>query len=96
MVQTLLWQLLFFLLRIALGVTKDMVLATIKAVTEAEEKKHEDGTPLTGPEKRSYVLTELISAWSNEDWAKIVKEQTQSTVNLLVEAAVSYMKGLKK
>lgn len=94
--QALLWQLIFLLLRIILGVTKDMILATIKAVTDAEVKKHEDGTPFTGPEKRSYVLTELITAWSKEDWAKIVTDQTQSTVNLLVEAAVSYMKGLKK
>jgi len=96
MLQSIMWQLIWVLIRVALSVSKDMVLATIKLVTEAEDKKHEDGTPLTGTEKRNFVLQGLISAWSNEDWNKVIGSEGQSTINLLIEAAVSYAKSFKK
>ena len=92
MVQTLLWQLLLILLRIVLEVGKDFITAAIKAVTEAEDKKHDDGTPLTGPEKKAYVMGELIKAWSQEEWVT----KGQRITNLVVEAVVNYIKSRGK
>lgn len=92
MIQSLLWQALLFLLRKLLDVGKPFIEEAVKTVIEAEALKHDDGSSYTGPEKRDYVFKHMAEFWGQQDWVS----KGQRVTNLIVEAAVSYLKSIEK
>lgn len=89
MIQALLWQLLWAIVKIVFDVGKDFIAEAIKAVADAENLKKDDGTPYSGPEKKDYVVAQLVKFWGQVEWV----EKGQRITNAIVEFAVSYIKS---
>lgn len=89
MINALLWPIIWLLVRTVLDVSKDYVVVTIEAVSEAEKITHTDGSPLSGPEKKDYVFGKLQEKFSSTDWAG----KSKKVANVIIELAVNYVKG---
>lgn len=92
MLNTILWPLIWFLIRMVLNVSREFVTTAITAVDEAESTINENGELLSGPEKRDYVLNELEKTYDDMDW----DGKARKVANVVLELAVNYIKGFLK
>ena len=81
--QTILWQIVLFILPILLKVTKDLIERVIKCVIVVEEKEE-----LNGTQKRELVTKQMKEEL---EFAKV--SVPLWVLNTMIEIGVSYMKS---
>ena len=92
MLKALLWDLLFFALRMIWNISKDFIAKALEEVKAAEGLQTSDGAKLTGSEKYHYVFESLLAYAEDYDWG----EHETSLINTVIELSVSYLKSMKK
>lgn len=89
---SVLWQLIFFLLRLVFSISKDFIEKAFALVASAEGLKHEDGTPFSGKEKYQWVFDKLVVYAESYDWSS----SKTNIINTVIELTVGYMNSFKK
>jgi hypothetical protein len=87
--QGILWSILWVVLRSLLGVSKNMVSDALDFVAKAQDLKHDDGSVFSGEEKFEWVVDQMVNKYAtSEEFKQIGK----STLNTLIELALSFLK----
>jgi hypothetical protein len=87
---TILWTLLWPIVRAVLGISKDMVSAALELVAAAQDLKHDDGTALDGTEKFEWVVDQMVAKFATGEQ---LQDIGKSTFNTLVELALAFLKS---
>jgi hypothetical protein len=87
---SILWALLWPIIRSLLGLSKEMVNVALELVAVAQDLKQEDGTDYTGDEKFNWVVAKLVEQFGNTE---ALKNIGKSTLNTLVELALAFIKS---
>lgn len=91
MLKLLMWDLIFFALRIVWSISKDFVQRALREVVSVNNLRKPDGSSYTGREKYEIVFDELSQYADNYEWGTY----KTSIINTVIELTVSYLKSIR-